>query len=260
MTAHGDEFKLYKERRAKRLLYRRLWLITLTALLLLALVAILFSFYFTLKEVTVEGTDRYTVEEISQEAGISMGDNLLLIREKEIESKLKASFPFIKAVKVEKDFPSAVKLIVTEEYTVFSYEMLGEYFLFNRDLHLMGKFDSREGLLEERKSIFVAMPLPKSCIVPQYIQFHDDCSYVLGLISLISDSPLISEITKIDMTDKFFIKMEFGQNISVKFGDMAMAEKKLISLYELIGNQSEFLSGTVDMTDYPNCFYALTQK
>ena len=260
MTLREEEFQLYKEKRAKRLFYGRLWLFILTAVLIFALFFCLFSFYFVVRDITVEGSERYTKEELLSAAGFDLNDNLIMISEREIESKLKEAFPYVQSVAVKKDYPDAIMLTVTEEYTVFSYEMLGEYFLFNSELRLMGKFDTFEELLAVRTPIIVEMPLPRSCIVPQYIQFSDSCDYVFELVLLISESKLVKSVTKIDLSDKFVIKMEFGSDLTVEFGDFTMAAEKLKSLYNLIGDDSAFWSGHIDMSDYPNCFQSLERK
>ncbi len=260
MAVHEDEIRLYKENKARRLFYGRLWIILSASILVLILFLSLFVFYFVVRDITVEGSERYTKEELLAAADISIKDNLFMISENEVESRLKEAFPYIQSVQVKKDYPDAVTLVVTEEYTVFSYEMLGEFFLFNPELRLMGKFDTFEELLTIRTPIVVEMPIPKSCIVPQYIQLQESCSYIPEFIRLLSNSALVQEITKIDLRDRFVIKMEFGSDLTVEFGDCLMAEEKLISLYKLIGNQIELLTGHIDLSDYPNCFHSLTQK
>lgn len=260
MAIREDEFQLYKEKRNRRLLYGKLWIVGLASILVLILFLCLFAFYFVVRDITVKGTDRYTKEELLEAAEIFVKDNLIVISEKDVEGKIKEAFPYIRSVQVEKDYPDSLILTVTEEYTVFSYEMLGEYFLFNSDLRLMGKFDTFEELLSVRKPIIVEMPLPKSCIVPQYIQLQEACEYIPEIIRLLSGSSLVNEITKIDLSDKFVIKMEFGTDITVEFGDCTMAVEKLNSLYKLIGDQTAFLSGHIDLSDYPNCFHSLTRK
>ena len=255
----GD-LRLYKEKKARRRLFGRLFIIGLAGVLALTMFLLLAKFYFVVQEITIEGSSRYTEEELLEASGISIKDNMFSLSEADVEETLKLKFPYIKNVTLEKDYPDRVKLIVTEEYTTFSYEMLGEYYLFNHALRVMEKFDTYEELIAVRKPISVKMPLPKSCIAPQYIQLEEGDEYVFSMIETISQSQLINDVTEIDLSDKFVIRLIVNDAITVEFGDYTMAQEKLISLYRLIGSQEEKMKGNVDLSDYPNCFYALTPK
>lgn len=260
MSVNGEELRLYQEQKARRRVLVRLATLASAIVLLLILFYALFAFYFVVREVTVEGSERYGKDELMQTAGIAYKDNLIVLSSEEIESKIKDAYPYVKSVTVKKSFPDSLTLVIQEEYTVFSYEMLGEYFLFNPELRLMERFTSYEALSAVRKAISVEMPMPKSCIVPQYIQLQEGCEYVTEMIECLSASKLVSEITRLDLRDKFVIRMEVGKGITVEFGDCTMIEEKLFSLYELIGSNSQNLTGSIDMSDYPNCFYHLTPK
>lgn len=255
-----EELKLYKERNAKRRLLKRILIIGLAVLLLLILVLILFRYYFVVREIEITGTDRYSYEELLEKSGIGVKDNIFAVAEKEVEKTLKEAFPYVKSVTLEKDYPDRIMLSVTEEYTTYSYEMLGEYFLFNHELRLMEKFDSLEALQAVRKAIVVKMPLPDSCIVPQYIKLPNRCEYVSELIDTLSQTPLVSEVTELDLSDKYVIRLVLQEEVTVEFGDYTKAEEKFLALYRLLGNEGQKMTGHIDLSDYPNCFYTLKPK
>lgn len=65
-------------------------------------------------KITVEGNETYKKKEILSVANISVGDNMLLVREKKTSSTLSEALPYISSVKVKYDFPDTLKLTVSE--------------------------------------------------------------------------------------------------------------------------------------------------
>lgn len=260
MSTRDEELKLYQEKKKRRSFYANLYMILASGLLVTVLFLSLFFFYFVVRDISVVGSLHYSEEELLACAGISEKDNIFMVSEDHVEEKLKEAFPYIQSVHIDKDYPDSLKIEIVEEYHLFYYEMIGEYYLFNKDLRLIDRYTSQDELLAAGESISVKIPLPISCIVPQYIQLPESCEYVLDFMKLISQSPLIDEVTQVDISDKFAITLSFRENVSVAFGSYEGAENKLNSLYKLIGGKTQNLTGTVDMSDYPNCFYALEAK
>lgn len=258
----GSEDKLYRYRlkRDRRRFVRRIVMPLSALVLLLLMTAMLLQFGFVVKKIEITGVSSYTIEEIRNECGIEVKDNMFSLSESVVERTLKQKFPYIKSVKLKKDFPSTVSLTITEEYTTFCYELEGEFFLFNHDFRLMDKFDSLEALTESRNSIYVKIPLPESSIVPQYIQFSDENTYVKDFISVLSASSLIESVDSVDLTDKFALSMVCYGEVHVELGDYTQMEDKLSALYRLIGEKEKKMSGSVDLSDYPRCFCDLNEE
>lgn len=242
---------------------RRILVPLIAGLFLLLLIILLLAFGFVARRIEVTGVERYTAEEILAACGVEKRDNLIFLSEKAVEDRLKAKFPYIKAVNLKKDYPSDLTIAITEEYTTFYYEAAGEYFLFNHSMRLMEKFDSEEGLTAVRKAVFVKMPLPKSSIVPQYIQMQSEDSYVLTFLEQLSSSEaLLERLVSLDLSDKFCLKMVCSGDVEVSLGDYTRMEEKLSALLSLMegalaGKEGAVLTGHVDLSAYPSCFYDL---
>lgn len=65
-------------------------------------------------KVIVEGHETYKKKEILAAAGITTGDNMLLIREKKTNTLISTSLPYIDSVEVKYEFPDTLKLNITE--------------------------------------------------------------------------------------------------------------------------------------------------
>lgn len=65
-------------------------------------------------KIVVEGNETYKKKDILAAAGITTGDNMLLIREKKTNSVISTSLPYIESVEVKYEFPDTLKLNITE--------------------------------------------------------------------------------------------------------------------------------------------------
>ena len=256
-TSDDAYLREYQKKQGRRRTLKRLTLPVISSVCLLLLLFTIIRFAFVVKTVEIEGDMRYSFEEILSACGFDYGDNIIAISQSDVEEKLKAVFSYIKSVTITKEFPSKLVLHITEESNVFAYESRGEFFLFNHEMKLMDKFDTYEALVENKKAIIVKMPEPKNYIVPQYIQMREADLYVSQIIRALSESEINQYVNAIDMTDRFVLRMHCGKNIQVELGDFTNLEGKFSALYRLIGENGSKMSGNVDLSCYPRCFYAL---
>lgn len=256
-----DNLRAYRVRRERFRTVRRIVMYLLALSFVIVLLILILNFGFVVREIHVEGLTDYTAEEIIEHAGVNIGDNIFTISEEEAEARLKEKFPYIKTVTFDKKYPSELVLEIEEEYTTYYYEMEEEYFLFNHSLRLMDKFDSLSALKAVRAdSILVHMPLPKSSVVPEYITFSEESEYVAEVIRTLSSSHLGVYVHTIDLRDKFLIHMECGRSVTVDLGDYNNLKGKFSTVLRLLGEHGETMTGSIDLTHYPQCFYNLTEE
>lgn len=256
-----DNLRAYRVKRERFRMIRRIGMVTLALSFAVLLLSLILKFGFVVREIRVEGMTDYTAEEIIEHSGVLLGDNIFTVSEEDAEARLKKQFPYIKTVTFEREYPSVLVLKITEEYTTYYYEMEGEYFLFNHSLRLMDKFDSLTALqLVREDSIQVNMPLPTTSIVPQYITFSDESTYVSDVIQALSSSKLGVYVRTLDLSDKFLIRMECGQAVRVDLGDYNNLEGKFATVLRLLGENGDKMTGNIDLTYYPQCFYNLSEE
>lgn len=65
-------------------------------------------------KVIVEGNEVYKKKDILAAAGITTGDNMLLIREKKTNEVISTSLPYVASVEVKYEFPDTLRLNITE--------------------------------------------------------------------------------------------------------------------------------------------------
>ncbi len=250
-----DNLRKYRKTSDRNKLIKRIVIPIAALAMLIILFAVLVAVCFVVDEIEVVGLYSYTEEEIINASGIEVGGNIFSLSEKEIEENLKASFPYIKDVSLDKELPSKIILNISEEKTLFYFEIEGEYFLFNHEMRLLESFDSEEAVLANRNAISVKIPLPESSIVPQYIKLDEKYDYIPEFISEISESILSQRIKSVDLQDKYAVTIMCDNKVTVDMGDNTYISSKLAILEKLLGDNSNSVSGSVDFTDFPRYYY-----
>ncbi len=70
--------------------------------------------FFQVETVTVNGSVRYTPEEVVEASGIQIGDNLYRFNKNHISSRILQSLPYVEGVSINRKPPSTIVITVTE--------------------------------------------------------------------------------------------------------------------------------------------------
>lgn len=114
-------------RKRRRKIFSAVAIITL-AVLAIAVVASL-TIGFDIEEIKVEGESRYSVEKIIAKSGVSTGDNLWRTSSKKVSNNLTKSLPYIGSVKLKREIPSRLILIIEDTSPKFALTHAGKYIL-----------------------------------------------------------------------------------------------------------------------------------
>ena len=98
-----------KFRRALHALSRAVLLLLLTAAAI-----VMMTIFFKVNTISVEGAEKYSVEEITNALDISKGDNLYLWNKMKVQEHLLEKLPYLDSVRIRRHLPDALVLTVTE--------------------------------------------------------------------------------------------------------------------------------------------------
>ena len=70
--------------------------------------------FFKIKDIRVEGVSVVSALDVAELSGISENDNIFLINKNTAAHNLKSRFPYVKAVRIKRELPSRVVIIITE--------------------------------------------------------------------------------------------------------------------------------------------------
>lgn len=183
---------------------------------------------FKCSRIDVAGNARYKPEEIISVCGIAEGDNLLRVNTANAEKKIADSLVYIDSASVKKHFPTRVEIIVTEAEKWYCVEQDGVTAAISRGGKIVEHcapedFPVVHGL--EAESLQTGAWLKSKT---------DGKTGIPSLLLNAAEKAGLRDITTIDITDKFSIKMVIDGRITLELGSSSEAESKLIIAKSII--------------------------
>ncbi len=78
--------------------------------------------FFRVNEVTVEGTSRYTAQEVVDASGVQLGDNLMALSKNQIAVAIRTRLPYVESVSMRRRLPDTLEIVVRERVAAASME------------------------------------------------------------------------------------------------------------------------------------------
>ena len=190
-------------------------------IVIIVLVILANTVLFNCTSIEVEGNSRYTAEQIIAPSGLEEGQNLLHIDTKSAEQRISTALTYIDMTEVKRVFPTKIKIVVQEAekwYQVSangvsaSISRMGRIVELGADssLPVVEGFDPVElsagFMLESNESGKTEIP---SLILEKAEQYG------------------INNISRIDLTDRFGISIDCGDNVTLELGGIADIDSKL---------------------------------
>lgn len=183
---------------------------------------------FKCSQIDVAGNARYKPEEIISVCGIAEGDNLLRIDTNEAEKKIAAALVYIDNAEVKKSFPTHVEITVTEAEKWYCVEQNGVTAAISRGgkvveycapedfpvVHGLDAEDLKTGVWLKSRT--------------------DGKTGIPATLLNAAEKAGLKNVTTIDVTDKFSIKMVIDGRITLELGSSSEAESKLIIAKSII--------------------------
>ena len=224
-TVHRD---VRSKRRGKRGANFVMYYILAAAVIITVLIILSNTVLFNCASIEVEGNARYTVQQLVGQSGLEKGQNLLHMDTGAAESRILAAFPFIDEVEVQKSFPTKIRIVVKEAQKWYQVSSGGV----NAAISRMGRIVELgstpgipvvEGYDPEDLSpgrTLTSKESGKSAIPAQILEAAEECG--------------LPKITLINMTDRFDISIDCGDNITLQIGGVADISVKFAEAAEAI--------------------------
>lgn len=243
-----------KKNRRKKLILRGCLGI---AFLLIGVILVL-TMFFNISEITVTGDTVYAAEEISNASGVNIGDNLIFVSKKKIDEKITSELPYVGSVKVKRRLPTGLELQVTKTEAVYAVAQDGYFTLLNEKgkvLEANTEFIAENITLVNLGNITSAtvgknIELETEKVLDKLIKIQEECNNC-GL----------TDITAVDLSDIYNIKLTYQGRIILELGDTDKSglSKKLALGQAAIEHQNaenEFYRGTINLTVDGKGFWA----
>ena len=84
------------------------------------------------------GSSYYSSEEIVRVSGVETGDSLVLVSKKNTKASIEKLLPYIGNVKVQRRYPSTLRLVVEDTSAVYALDAGGGYTILNEEFKVLG--------------------------------------------------------------------------------------------------------------------------
>lgn len=237
-------------KKAKKQKYFSIFLVTVTALFFLIMA---FQNLFDIKDIKVNGisaTVPYDAEDISKFLDIKKGTNLITYNSRKAESALMYEFPYIEEITVKKKFPKTLEINITENKGTLFIELGEDIFILSSNGKVLEIVD--DPFYDGRIRTELIVNGVKRCVCGEYIVF--DKNETLEILSSITEQldkhGVAGKMTKLDIRDKFDVRLMYDNRFDIRFGTFENAENKIKLFATMIKNKIwEDTTAIIDISD-----------
>ena len=238
----------------KKKIKRKNMIIAVVAALVVIVLGVFFCYtkIFVLKDVKVEfeGKDiPYNEGQIISASDLEFGTPLHEINEADVKEKTKYSLPYVN-VEIEKKWPSTVVIRAQKKKGCFYMSVGGKLYILSQDLVVLEKTDDIQKI-EAQNLVFLKISDINECVEGQKANVDENIEDILSeLVSLLKKYEIFENITEIDLSNKFDIRMNYGSEYYITMGDIKKAEQKIQVMKLTIEDKLKTgESGLVDVSD-----------
>jgi cell division septal protein FtsQ len=224
----------------KKLLSFSIWtLITLA----LVFVALCFFTYFNITDIEVNGIESLSEEQVIQMCALDKSCNLFAFNTAKAKDRLCENH-YVKDVSFKKILPQKLVINVNE------YKVRGYIPYMNSYLYI----DEEGRVLDSRSDMISQLPIVTGLsfdgfTLGEVLETDNPGTYeaVEELSKLFAKYELLGDVIKVDVSDTDNIHL-YVNKLDVKFGDFDDANKKIVTLNEILKQVDTSVAGVLDLT------------
>lgn len=233
-----------KHRRRRRGNNILLYLLILFFMLSIAVILI-FTVFFKIKEIKVEGTGRYREDKLILSSGILLEENMFRLHDRAIEEALVSGYSYIQEVKIRRELPETVVLEITEAKPMGAVDQGAGYILIGENRRVLEKGipNPPEGVPVVRG--IEAASLKEGDYIPE--EGAEKLHLLELFISAVKESGF-SDYTAVDLSDPYNLTVYYGDQITYLLGTESELAYKLASIRKVVEQEGlkDSFEGVID--------------
>ncbi|MCL2002507.1 MAG: FtsQ-type POTRA domain-containing protein [Oscillospiraceae bacterium] len=237
-----------KDRKKRRRRGKVGFLLTFLVIAFLLLLILSSGLFFKVSDIRVEGAYAVSPERVIELSGYAHGDNMFLLNKAAAARAVTAGMPYVRSVRIKRDWPGRVVIVVSEAAPAAMAAHEGEYWLFDA-----------QGRLLETARLIPAPKLPNvkglSFLDPmvgtKVFPIHEDTAKLEPLLSLLramQTENLWHDVAEIDISALSNVRFTYTEQYRVEMGPPEAMEKKLQIM--MLALERESVSGRGPGTFY----------
>ncbi len=232
------------KRKKRRKRNHTLYYMILALFIIVAGVILSLTVFFNIDAIEVEGSSRYTAEEIGAMSGLRLGDNLFRISTGDASDRIINAFAYVDRVEIKRSFPNKLIIAVVEAEPVMSISGGGGYYLVSAAGRIL---DS--GLSEPGENTFIVTGVD--------LQGYQNGEFIrsdagqevetLETINSICTDLGLTNLTRIDLRSVVDIRIFVGDRFRIDIGSVSNLQYKLAFAKEVMeGRLGGSSKGVID--------------
>ena len=221
----------------------------LTFAVVVIAIVFLMSVFLRISDISVEGNEHYTDDEIIKAIDIEQGDNLFFFDRFAAVSRVFAKLPYVEEVTLERQLPNKV-VITVQECKALAYIAVGdENWTIDRSCKVLGKATESElGTL-----IRVDGLNPGTLLIGERLTSADGdedmITFVSDVLYQIEERGMKEYILGLDFADPIGARLRYGTRFTVVIGGKSEVNHKFAMLVSVLEQLKEGDSGIIDVSD-----------
>lgn len=231
---------------------RKIAFYTLLVILLICTVTILsLTVFFNISKITVNGNNYYTAQKIIDESGLKAGQNLFRMNKFKIIDSLKSKLPYLDSVEIDRKLPVSIEINVTESENFMCVSAKSGICIVDKNLKILNRVAiAPEGLA----TVYGIKPVEEG-IGNQLSCENGTEATLLQLANALYDSFGAGNITSIDISAVYDIKVRYQDRIDIAFGTLENISKKVRLVEYVINENSKSEHAEIDVSSGTRAYY-----
>ena len=230
-----------RRRRGSGFLYRLLTVLTISAVIVVAL-----TLFFKVETIVVEGNVRYTEDEIREASGVSPGDNLFLLNRSAISQRMTEQLPYLETVRPVPKLPDTLLIEVTECASTYAIPQEGVVWVISGVGKLVGTAQETGDLPVIDGCELLAPSVGSHMALAT--EFHTRQESLLSLLSALDEAEAVEQVDAIHLDNPATLVMDYAGRFSVVMPYGADYGKLLRFVDEAMGRLESNETGIIDLT------------
>lgn len=235
---NGEEVVVSRKKRRRNM---SLYYVLIIIFVFLAMIFLSFTYFFKIKTINVSGNTLYTTEQVIEQSGVNLGDNLFRTDTKAVENRISSAFPYFESVEVKRNLASTLEIIVVEATPAVSINYNDNEFMVvstNGRILESGLSSPKEGTAE-----VYGMEMTEKRPGSDYEDKDKIKKTVLDEIISESNKLGLNKITTIGLAERTDIRLIYNGTINIKLGSSQDIPFKLSYIKSVIDKLGENYSG-----------------
>ncbi len=179
-------------------------------------VVVALMLFFNINKITVTGDTVYSTEEIIRVSDVEIGDNLIFLSKTKLNNKIAEELPYVRSVKVKRKLPSTLELQVTKTEGYMAIASDGYFTLLDKS----GKVLERDLEIIGENIVLANLGEVTSANVGEIVVLKNAKTFEkLEKVLAECENVKIKDITAIDLSDIYNIKLVYQGRITLELGE-----------------------------------------